>query len=322
MQNKETIIKISDEFDGARLDKVLSKHFPDVGGFAFMQTICRKGLVKVNGTRKKKSEFKVSSGDEIAIHPSVDLKKRKDDTKKKVKLDLTNAEKKSFTDSILYQDDAIMVINKPAGLPVQAGTGQIKSIDRILKAIYPTDTPKLVHRLDKDTTGCLVLAKTAKVATKIVEQFKAKDLDKTYHAVAYGDLAEPSGTIDFNIGKELDQETGKERMFVGAKKRGKEAVTHYERYFRKGKYHFLRVNPETGRTHQIRVHLSAIGTPIIGDFKYGDKDINKGELKDISKHLFLHAFKITFTHPTLNKKMDFIAPEPEHFKKLEKKLGR
>lgn len=302
------------EAEGLRVDKYILKNCPDIT-FGFIQKMCRKGQVRLNGKRIKGTE-RLIEGDEVRLSPAF---YPKEGESPKTAIDsieyfLSSQDRKLIENSIIYEDDDIMVINKPEGVPVQAGSGHTRSIDRMMFAMYPENTPRLAHRLDRATTGCLVLGKKRQVIAKITEGFKEKNWQKTYLALAVGDLQDPEGEIDFQLEKGMNAGSDMERMQI-KESGGLTAYTKYKRIARAGKMHLLEVEPETGRTHQIRAHLNAIGVPILGDDKYGGGDAKQALGKKVKK-LFLHAWKIEFTHPTTEVRMQFKAELPKYFSNM------
>lgn len=305
MQEIQPLHITADE-EGLRLDKYLTKKFPSVN-FSFVQKMCRKGQVRLNGKRVKGTE-RLKLEDEVRVNPA--FYQAEEGVEKLSEYRLSAADKAMIESAIIYEDDDILVLNKPEGVPVQAGSGHTRSIDRMMVAMYPEDTPRLAHRLDRDTTGCLVLGKKRQVVAAITEGFKHKNWQKTYLALATGTLDAPEGEIDFDLEKGIGS-SEKEKMQV-TDSGGLSALTRYKRIARSGAYHLLEVMPETGRTHQIRAHLGAIGVPILGDHKYGTGKTDKLFGKSVKK-LFLHAYKIEFTHPVSQVRMQFKAALPKYY---------
>jgi 23S rRNA pseudouridine955/2504/2580 synthase len=276
-------------------------------GFGLVQKLCRKGAIKLDGKKVKGNE-RLQAGQVIRLP---DLYEAPEAENKAAEVRFSPAEVKMLKDAVLFEDDSLVVVNKPYGWPVQAGTGQNKSLDRLAIVAWPGVEPRLVHRLDRDTTGCLIFAKTREVATQLSRDFKEGDIQKIYWAVVQGHLADPSGEIDFALNK--DRQSGhKEKMHVRDGEEGLAALTYYKRIDQRKDLHWLEVRPATGRTHQIRAHLSAIGTPILGDGKYGDSGNQR--LSDGKRaKLFLHAREVHFNHPVTGKEKVVKAPMPEHF---------
>jgi 23S rRNA pseudouridine955/2504/2580 synthase len=300
---KELIVK--PEQVGMRLDRLVQEACSV--GFGLVQKLCRKGAIKLDGKKVKGNE-RVTAGQVLRLPDLYEAP----ETDRDAPVSFSPADKKMLLEAVLYEDDELLIINKPYGWPVQAGTGQNKSIDRLAMVVWPQHEPRLVHRLDRDTTGCLMLAKTREVATRLSSNFKHGDIQKIYWAVVQGHLADPQGEIDFALSK--DRFTGhNEKMHV--REEGLAALTYYKRIDQRKDLHWLEVRPATGRTHQIRAHLSAIGTPILGDGKYGDGD-NQRLTDGKRAKLFLHAREVHFDHPVTGKGKIVKAPMPQHFTEL------
>jgi len=224
---------------------------------------------------------------------------------------------------LLYEDDDLLVVNKPPGLLVHPGAG--RSHGTIVNALlyhYPeirgiggTERPGVVHRLDKDTSGCLLVAKTADAHQMLSRQFQTRQVKKTYLALVQGAVRAGRGKITLPIGR---HERERKRMGVRTEK-GREAETTY-RVLRAGPDHTLvEVMPVTGRTHQIRVHLAAVGHPVVGDKVYGGRRRRKAGLK-VSRQL-LHAWKIAFAHPRTGAQVETMAPIPPDFREAVLQAG-
>lgn len=274
--------KITSKEQGFKIDRFLINQ-----GLAFslIQKLIRKKLIKINGVKAKISD-RLEVDDEIQIFANIDFKEIK---QKQPKID--NSFLTSIKKSIIFQDDNLIVINKASGIAVQGGSGIKIAIDDILPGLKFNldENPKLVHRIDKDTSGILLLARNRKSADFLSEAFKNKTIKKTYLALVKGVPAKKNGVINFPL---LKKYQGVNEKVYRDDINGKEAITFYnviKSY--PNDTSLVEVNPVTGRTHQIRVHLKEIGHPIIGDFKYGSKNTNFDDLK-MKKRLYLHAFKI------------------------------
>ena len=302
---KEFVVKA--EHANMRLDRMVQEVCKV--GFGLVQKLCRKGAIKLDGKSVKGNE-RLQVGQVLRVP---DLYEQEEDTQVAV-VHFSPADVKMLKDAVLYEDDELLIINKPYGWPVQAGTGQNKSLDRLAMVVWPQYEPRLVHRLDRDTTGCLMFAKTREAATRLANDFKIGNIQKIYWAVVQGHLADPQGEIDFALSK--DRQSGhKEKMHVRDGEEGLAALTFYKRIDQRKDLHWLEVRPATGRTHQIRAHLSAIGTPLLGDGKYGDSGNQR--LSDGKRaKLFLHAREVHFTHPATGKEKVVKAPIPQHFVEL------
>jgi 23S rRNA pseudouridine955/2504/2580 synthase len=297
------LVTIDKNYDKIKLDKFLADKYSV--SFSLTRKMARKGQIRLNSSRVKGNEI-LKIGDIVKI-PGLFLHYLETSTTEAENKEnlFTDKQIRDAKDLIIYEDDDLLVINKPAGIPVQAGSNQDKSIDRLFSEVYPENPPKLVHRLDKDTSGCLVMAKNKSVAKALVTQFSKRKTHKKYLTIVTGSLHNPSGEIDFNVEKQFT-EHNKERMKV-VEYAGKDAKTFYNRIARNKNYHFLEVEIETGRTHQIRVHMESIGTPILGDDKYSDKQLNKLPSGKKPK-MCLHAYNLEIVHPTTEQTMKFEAP--------------
>ena len=293
-------------FWGERLDKVLATLMPDVSR-ARLQKLIEEGSVEVNGEVVQKVRQKVTEGDEISLLEEPHLDEA---------LAFTPEEDVEF--DVVYEDDAIVVVNKPAGLVVHPGAGT--PCGTLLNGLlwrYPElrEVPRagIVHRLDRDTTGLLIVAKNDFAHQRLAAQLSDHTLRRTYECIVRGGFREDSGTVNAPIGRDPRD---RKRMAV-TEKNSREAVTHWEVIARYGQYTHLRCRLETGRTHQIRVHMAWIRHPIAGDPVYG---IGKPELGLHSQ--CLHAKELTFLHPRTGEEMTLSCPLPEEFENALKKLQR
>jgi 23S rRNA pseudouridine955/2504/2580 synthase len=308
-------LQVSGDDDGIRLDRWFRRHFPDIG-HGQLEKLLRKGEVRVNGKRAK-SNTRIESGQDIRVPPvKLDMRPKS----KKIKTDnITDQDVEMLRQSIIHKDDHIIAINKPAGLAVQGGSGTSKHVDAMLNGLQfeMKERPKLIHRLDKDTSGVLLLARTSKAASLLTKAFKTKDVHKIYWAAVVGIPKIKYGKIDIS----LEKHTGKFGEKVVADKNGKRALTYYRTVDNaSNKATWLAMMPETGRTHQLRVHCSELGTPILGDGKYGGVEAFLEGADGIEKKLHLHAKAIKFPHPDggFFQVVSDLAP---HMKKTWKYLG-
>lgn len=312
---------ITREDAGQRLDKALLHMFPQVN-FTLVNKLCRKGQIRLDGKRVKGNE-RLEEGQVLKLPPML-LNSKTEEAEGTI-LALTPAERKWLESLILFQDEHLLIINKPAGVPVQAGSGHSRSLDRLMVALMPEQKPRLVHRLDKATTGVLVFGLSRRAAAGMTKQFAARETEKIYIAIAQGTPLESEGVIDFALKKTAAAEGGKGggNELVRAVKNNKEglvgdaAATAYKRLARKGHLQLVEAQPLTGRTHQIRAHFATMGAPLFGDEKYGG-DAYKFQNK---ARMFLHAHRLTFTHPETGKVMTIKAPLPEYFDDYLDKLG-
>ena len=268
------------------------------------QRLIEENHILVNSKQQKVS-YKVKMGDIITIEQP---------TPKEIELKAEN-----IPIDIIYEDDNIIVVNKPKGMVVHPANGNpngtlVNAIMAICKdslsGIGGEIRPGIVHRLDKDTSGLLIIAKNDEAHVDMSEQIKNHEVKKTYIALVRGVIKENEATIDMPIGR---SQSDRKKMAVN--KNGKNAVTHIKVLKRYEKYTLLEINIETGRTHQIRVHLSHIGYPIVGDYTYSN---GKNEFGVIGQ--CLHAKRLEFKHPITQKEMKLEAPLPEYFEEILKKL--
>ena len=291
------------EESGKRLDAYITSIDSEITRTA-AQRLIEQGNILVNG-EKKKTAYKVSNGDIITIEK---------EEPKEIELKAQN-----IPIDIIYEDDDIIVVNKPKGMVVHPANGNpdgtlVNAIMAICKdslsGIGGEIRPGIVHRLDKDTSGLLIVAKNDRAHVNMSEQIKNHEVKKTYIALVRGVVKENEATIDMPIGRSTS-----DRKKMAVMKAGKNAVTHIKVLKRYNKYTLLQVNIETGRTHQIRVHLSYIGYPIIGDCTYSN---GKNEFGVVGQ--CLHAKCLEFKHPITGAEMKLEAPLPKYFEEIIQKL--
>lgn len=295
---KETVV----EMQNGRLDKACSEIFSDYSRSQIKQLI-DGGNITVNG-KTEKAKYKVKSGDVIRLEEP--------ETK------TLELRPENIPLDIVYEDDDVIVINKPQGMVVHPAPGHDDHtlVNALLyhcplSTINGTFRPGIVHRIDKDTSGLLMVAKNDKAHRFLAEQLKDKTNIREYVALVHGRIAEDEGTINAPIGRSL-----KDRKKQAVVKDGRNAVTHFEVLKRYRDYTLVKCILETGRTHQIRVHMKYIGHPLVGDPLYGPKKTIKGNGQ------FLHAGKLGFVHPTTGKLLIFEAPLPKIFQECLEKLDK
>lgn len=294
------MIKVVSEKENVRIDKYLASIL-DYSREYIGKLIDAK-LVLVNG-REIKASFKVSLNDEIVIH---DEKLKVEEDILPVKMDL----------DIVYEDEYLMVINKPSGLVVHPGNGNYNNTlvnglmyyTKNLSNLGGEARPGIVHRIDKDTSGLLLVAKTNQVHELLADDFKNKRIKREYIALLDGVFPNGSATIDAPIGRD---KLHREKMAVIEE--GKHAVTHMKVLKRYDKYTLVSCILETGRTHQIRVHMVYIGYPIHNDPVYSKREAT-------SFGQFLHSYKMNFIHPITKKEMEFTCPLPTYFREFLDRL--
>ncbi|VHL96010.1 RluA family pseudouridine synthase [Streptococcus pyogenes] len=287
---------------GQRLDKALADLSPLSRGQANDQI--KQGLVLVNG-QQKKAKYTVQVGDVICF----ELPKE----------EVLEYQAQNIPLDIIYEDDALAIINKPQGMVVHPSAGHPSGTMvnalmyhiKDLSSINGVVRPGIVHRIDKDTSGLLMVAKTDAAHQALAEELKAKKSLRKYLAIVHGNLPNDRGMIEAPIGR---SEKDRKKQAVTAK--GKEAVTRFTVLERFGDYSLVELQLETGRTHQIRVHMAYIGHPVAGDPLYGPR-------KTLSGHgQFLHAKTLGLTHPMTGKEMIFTVEAPEIFQKVLKLLRK
>jgi len=293
-----------------RLDRWFRKQAPAIG-HGRLEKLLRTGQIRVNGKRAKAGQ-RLEAGQTLRIPPltgsgeGTPVEARKPAPIPTV----SRQDADALMASVLYRDDAVLVVNKPPGLAVQGGSGTVRHLDAMLDVLRfgAAERPRLVHRLDRDTSGLLVLARTAAAARDLGKSFQGRTARKLYWAVTVGAPSMAEGRIDLAIGK--DGPGGAQRVRPDAVD-AKRAVTLYrviEPAFRKAAW--LGLLPLTGRTHQLRAHCVAIGTPILGDGKYAGRDAFL-EGAPGAKRLHLHARALHLPHPD-GGRLDLVAPLPDH----------
>jgi len=297
-------IEVSADEEGSRLDRWLAKVLPYLS-HGLRQKLVRTGQVRVDGARAA-GNFRLSAGQQIRIPPVDGLGRRVKGAYPKVNC----GDARNLLSRVLFESDDLIVIDKPAGMAVQGGTGQYRHIDNLSQVLVHDDepAPKLVHRLDKDTSGVMLLAKSADAARRLGKKFKTGLVRKKYWAVVVGVPTLARGFIE----NEVEKRGGVrgDRVLV-VPNQGRRARTRYQMLDRSGSTAaFLALYPETGRTHQLRVHCLGLGTPILGDGKYGGKHAFLDNLAS-ARRLHLHARSIQLT---LEDGTDLcvVAEMPEH----------
>ena len=289
---------------GKRLDAYISSQNEEITRTA-AQRLIEQGHILVNGKQQKVS-YKVMLNDVITIE--------------EVQAQPIELKAQEIPIEIVYEDSDIIVVNKPKGMVVHPANGNpdgtlVNAIMAICKdslsGIGGEIRPGIVHRIDKDTSGLLIVAKNDKAHVNMSEQIKNHEVKKTYIALVRGVIKENEATIDMPIGR-----SNSDRKKMAINKNGKNAVTHIKVLKRYDKYTLLEINIETGRTHQIRVHLSHIGYPIIGDYIYSN---GKNEFGAVGQ--CLHAKNLEFKHPITGEDMKLEAPLPEYFEDILKKIN-
>lgn len=301
--------------DGIRLDRWFKRHLPDAS-FNVVSRWSRTGQLRVDGKRATPGD-RLTAGQAIRVPPA-DPTAAANARPVRRRRELTEDEMEFALSMVIHKDDAALVINKPAGLATQGGTKTENHVDGLLDALFfeLDSRPKLVHRLDKDTSGALLLARTSRSAGHFSKAFSSRTARKVYWALVVGvpDIAD--GFIDLPIGKQPG--SGGEKMHVD-EQNGQSARTRYRIVERAGNTcAWVELQPYTGRTHQLRVHMAAIGHPIVGDGKYGGKDAFL--TGTISRKMHLHARRLRIDHPQ-GHQIDVRADLPPHMQDSFADLG-
>jgi 23S rRNA pseudouridine955/2504/2580 synthase len=308
-------IRIAHDEDGIRLDRWFKRRYPALT-HARLEKLLRTGQVRLNGKRAKSAD-RVESGQEVRVPPQVVNAPVEEEKSRPAPVRDTGG--LSLQDMILYMDKSVIVLNKPSGLATQGGSGLTRHIDGMLDqlAFEKNQRPRLVHRLDRDTSGVLVIARTVPAAASLARSLQQRDAQKIYWALTRGVPQQKRGTIKAALAKEGGR--GAERMEISEADEAKHAITDYAVLARAGEeFAWVAAKPVTGRTHQIRVHLASLGTPIVGDFKYGAQAARgKGEIAD---KLHLHAHSIDIARPD-GGRLQVTAPLSAHMMKSWELLG-
>ena len=302
---KKICMQAEAAYAGERIDKYLAEVMNDYSR-SFLQKQLKDGNVTVN-EKPVKASYKITEDDEITVE--VPDSQEPDIQAEDIPLD------------ILYEDDQLLVVNKPKGMVVHPSAGHYSGtlVNALmyhckdqLSGINGVMRPGIVHRIDMDTTGALVVCKTDLAHQSLAAQLKEHSITRRYRAIVHGNLPADEGRIEGTIGR---HPTERKKMAVNVRN-GKPAVTHYRVLERFGSFTYIECRLETGRTHQIRVHMSSIGFPLLGDQVYGPKKCPISSLQGQT----LHAMTLGFLHPKTGDYMEFSAPLPEYFDKLLKKF--
>lgn len=294
--------------DSMRLDQYIAGRCMDLSR-SYIQKLIKENRVTINDNVQSKSKTAVQEGDIVMV--SLPDPKELEIKPQDIPLD------------ILYEDKDVLVVNKPKGMVVHPAPGHYEDtlVNAVLyhcrdnlSGINGVLRPGIVHRIDKDTTGALIVCKNDKSHQKIADQLRAHTITRSYRAIVYNNFSEEEGTIQAPIGR---HPTNRKKRMV-TEKNSKEAITHYKVLDHLNhKFNYIECRLETGRTHQIRVHMSHIGHPLLGDEVYGPAN---SKFKNLQGQT-LHAATIGFIHPTTEEYMEFSAPLPDYFEKLLKTLA-
>ncbi len=289
---------------GARLDRYVSEHVPELSRAA-AQRLIDDGEIRVDGVARKAS-YKILAGDTITVRIPPPAP--------------ATPQAQAIPLDILYQDADLIVVNKAAGMVVHPAAGHADGtlVNAILArcpdlSIGGEERPGIVHRLDSDTSGIILVAKNDAAMRDLQMQFKARRVHKTYLALVEGKVTPPRGKIDAPIGRDPKH---RQKMAVVTQGKTRASVTVYRALATLGQYTLIEAQPQTGRTHQIRVHLAFLGFPVVADGLYGKSKNTLG----LTRH-FLHAWKITFASPRDGRAMSFVAPVPVDLRQVLTDLG-
>ena len=307
---------VSEDDDGIRLDRWFKRHLPDAS-FNIVSRWARTGQLRLDGSRVAPGD-RILAGQVIRIPPPETAPPPKTAKPRRERPPLSPEDTELAQSLVIHRDNAALVLNKPPGLATQGGTKTERHLDGLLDALVfeAEGRPKLVHRLDKDTSGVLLVARSARAAGHFAKAFSSRTARKVYWALITGVPSIEDGTIDLPIAKQPG--TGGEKMHVDEKE-GSPARTRYRVIERAGnRACWVELQPFTGRTHQLRVHMAAIGHPIVGDGKYGGQEafLTGG----VSRKMHLHARRLKVDHPD-GGAIDVSAELPEHFTESMKLLG-
>ena len=311
---------VTDDEADIRLDRWFRRHFPGVTQGA-VQKLCRTGQVRVDGKRAE-TGTRLASGQSIRIPPLPDAAT----PKKAEPAPFNPAIQRELEAMVLYQDEQVIVLNKPHGLAVQGGPGIVRHLDGLLDGLRmgSPHRPRLVHRLDRDTSGCLVLARTPGTAAKLAASFRGRDVNKTYWAIVAGRPVPVEGRIDLPLLRYTGPRGERSVPATRDDKEASRAVTDFLTLDHAGqKLAWLQLMPITGRTHQLRVHCVAIGAPIVGDDKYHEPDQNGAGtalVEGLSDKLHLHARALDLPHPN-GGRLIIEAELPPHMRESFRTLG-
>lgn len=308
--------RIERDDDGIRLDRWFKRHYPALT-HGRLEKLLRTGQVRLDGKRAKSND-RLAAGQMLRLPPQVTDGSLTDKPRP-----ATPAVQGSLEPYILHMDSSVIVLNKPPGLATQGGTGLTKHIDGMLDSLMfeKRQRPRLVHRLDRDTSGVLVIARTVPAAAALAKSLQLRDAAKIYWALTKGVPSKMQGTIKAALVKEGGHgpHGRDEKMTVRDSDDAKRAITDYMVLGVAGQeFAWVAAKPVTGRTHQIRVHLASLGTPIVGDFKYGGAEA-KGT-GAIADKLHLHARAIDIAHPD-GGRLQITAPLPDHMRASFELLG-
>jgi 23S rRNA pseudouridine955/2504/2580 synthase len=305
------IITVSSVEEGTRLLRWFARRYPSLPQREFYK-LCRGGQIRVNSKRVQGKEI-LRADDAVRVPPTIAGYMQQPEKKSESGDKFSLADLEALRKTIVHNDKDIVVFNKPAGLAVQGGTGIRKSVDKMAAALFPYDKISLVHRLDKETSGLLVVAKNQRAAQVLASAFQNKTAHKEYLALLNGAVKPNRGEIDNYVIKGQVFDTPA-RLNDGTGPRPQRAITNYQVLSQAGNVSWVLFSPKTGRTHQLRLHSAfTLNAPIVGDDLYGRTRNVDDALRSmlVTNNLFLFAYKITFQHPTTGRMITLKAELPE-----------
>jgi len=321
MTAKVETITVSAAENEMRLDRWFRVHFPEVG-YSYLQKLLRSGQVRVDSKRAQAND-RLNEGQEVRV-PAIVRQPTTQAQGLKPPPGVSKGDRDLIEKMILFEDEEVLVLNKPAGIAVQGGTGTRRHIDGILAGMadrFGGERPRLVHRLDRDTSGVLLVAKTRNAAAKLGRTFQTRSAAKTYWALVKGVPHPTQGKVEAALVKAAGPDGDRVRKALpGEQALAMHATTHYSVIDRVGrKAAWVSLKPVTGRQHQLRAHMSIIGHPIVGDNKYeGGMDL---PAENMEAKLHLHARRLIIPHPSGRGKIDVSAPLPPHMLRTWDLLG-
>ncbi len=307
---------VSPDEGEVRLDRWFKRHYPGLT-FGRLAKLARTGQIRVDGKRTKPQQ-RVEPGQTIRIPPLPADSAEDADESGAALSEADQQAAEALRERVLFRDDWVIALDKPAGLATQGGSRLTRHLDAMLDALRfdAAERPRLVHRLDKDTSGVLLLGRSARATDALGRAFRDKTADKVYWALTVGVPRPRAGRIDMPLGKQ--KRGGEEKMAHDPD--GRTAITDYRTIASwKSRVAWLALSPLTGRTHQLRAHLAALGTPILGDGKYGGKEAFPPGVK--VEQLCLHARELGLPHPQDQTTLRVTAPLPEHMRAIFETLG-
>jgi 23S rRNA pseudouridine955/2504/2580 synthase len=319
MAGVELIVVDGDE-EGMRLDRWFKSHYPGLG-FGALQKLLRSGQVRVDGGRVK-SDTRLKKGQSVRI-PPMNVDQSRGDGAMTAHSIRNTGDADALRKMTIFEDEKVLIINKPPGLSVQGGSNVPRHVDGMLEALRNKkgEKPRLVHRLDRDTSGVLMIAKSRGAAQRLSEAFRARETKKTYWALVKATPPKLEGTIKSWLLKEQTPDGDRMAVVNHGTKGAVQAISNYRLVERIGqRMSWMELEPYTGRTHQLRVHCLQMRCPIIGDPKYADGDTNWDFPGGIQDKLHLHARKLSIPHPS-GGWINVTAPMPQHMVQSWNLLG-